>query len=262
MSHMDVEDDSSLMLQRQACSAANTKFQNFDHNMMNYGPPGSAEQLPRMIQDAAEITLQFGSDPVGKDALDVLVTVINTRAGHKFPTDSPLRHLILVVEAVDRVHTPLMQVGGEKIPNWAGPGPVTPIQHVNRLKKAGVEDYSGQAGKVFANLLVEEETNLSPGIAYWNETKYAFIDTSTGETSDNRLLPQDPTPETSTYSFAMPDEGDVIVTVKLIYRYAFYDLLAWKEWVDRPDIIVAAWRCEGPPGQPEILRESCKKIQP
>lgn len=262
MSHMDVDDTSSLTSQRQACSAANTEFQNFDHNMMKYGPPGSAEQLPRMIQDAAEINLAFGADPAGKDALDVIVTVINTRAGHKFPTDSPLRHLILVVDVRDRVNTPLIQVGGEQIPNWAGPGPVTPVQYVERLKKARVEDYSGKAGKIFANLLVEEETNLSPGIAYWNETKYAYIDTSTGETSDTRLLPQDPTPEPHIFSFAMPDEGDVTVTVKLIYRFAFYDLLAWKEWFDRSDIIVAAWQCHGPPGQPEILQQFCQKIQP
>jgi cytochrome c553 len=260
MSHMAADDQRSLVSQRQACSAANTEFQNFDHNMMNYGPPGSDEQIPRMIQDAAEIQIQFGADPAGKNALDVIVTVTNTRAGHKFPTDSPFRHLILVVEAVDRARTPLMQVGGDQIPNWAGPGPVTPIQHVDQLRKARVEDFSGRAGKIFANLLVEEETNLSPGIAYWKEMKYAFIDSSTGQTSDNRLRPH--VPDTSIYSFAMPDEGDVTVTVKLLYRFAFYDLLAWKEWFDRSDIIVAAWQCQGAPGQPEILRQSCKKIQP
>ena len=49
----------------------------------------------------------------------------------------------------------------------------------------------------------------------------------------------------------MPDEGDVKVTVELIYRFAFYDLLVWKEWFDRPDIVVAELDCEGPPTEPQ-----------
>ena len=262
MSHMSVDDLTSLSSQRQACSAANTQFQNFDHNMMGYGPEGSNEQIPRMIQGAAEIALEFGSEPTGKNSLDVIVNVTNTRVGHKFPTDSPLRHLILVVEVVDRIQTPLMQVGGDQIPNWAGPGPVTPIEHVRTLETAGVEDFSGRPGRVFANLLVEEETNLSPGMAYWNETKYAFIDSTNGTNSDTRLRPRQT--DTSIYSFTMPDEGEVTVTVKLVYRFSFYDLLVWKEWFnrDRADIVVTTMQCKGPPTQPEILRQSCIQIQP
>jgi hypothetical protein len=259
MSHLTADDNkSSLSAQRQACSGNNKNLQNFDHNMMNYGPSGSANQIPRLVKDAAQIDLDFDTQPTGSNSLDVLVRVTNTQAGHKFPTDSPLRQLILVVRAQDRVSTRLIQVGGPQIPNWAGPGPVTPTTYEDRLKYAGVENYSGLPGKVFANLLVEEQTNLSPGMAYWNETKYAVVNSVNGMTSDTRLPPRGA--DESTYSFAMPDAGDVKITVQLIYRYAFYDLMVWKEWFDRPDIIVATVQCQGPPTRPQVLKQSCTKI--
>jgi hypothetical protein len=261
MSHIYRGEGDSLSSERQACSANNTRFQNFDHNMMDFRPFGSSNQeVPRMVQDAAQIDLAFDTQPTGTNTLDVRVSVTNMRAGHNFPTDSPLRHLILVVRTEDRVRTPLIQVGGERIPNWAGPGPISPLDIANTLDRYGIEDYSGLAGKVFANLLVEEETNLSPGMAYWNETKLAFVNSGNGASSDNRLRPR--VSDTSTYSFAMPDAGNVKITVELIYRFAFYDLMVWKEWFDRPDILVARVECNGPPTQPELLLQSCAKVEP
>jgi hypothetical protein len=262
MSHLTADDNkSSLSAQRQACSANNTSFQSFDHNMMDFGQDSpSGKEIPRLVKNAAQIDLDFDTQPTGSNSLDVLVRVTNTQAGHKFPTDSPLRHLILVVHAEDRVSTPLIQVGGPQIPNWAGPGPVTPTSYQDTLKKAGVEDYSGLPGKIFANLLVEEETNLSPAMAYWNETKYAVVNSVNEMTSDTRLPPRGA--DESTYSFAMPDAGDVKITVQLIYRYAFYDLMVWKEWFDRPDILVATIQCQGPPTRPQVLKQSCRKTGP
>lgn len=213
-----------------------------------------------MVQNAAEIAVDFGYQLTGVNTLDMTVQVTNTQAGHKFPTDSPLRHLILLVRAEDRVQTPLMQSGGERIPGWAGPGPVTPTNYNSLLQEKGILDYSGLPGKAFANLLVEEETNLSPAMAYWNETKYAFLNPADGTTSDTRLRPRQP--DVSRYSFAAPDAGEVKVTVTLIYRYAFYDLLVWKEWFDRPDIVVAKVQCHGPAARPDLLRQSCQKIEP
>jgi hypothetical protein len=260
MSHMDVTDKSSLSSQRQACSADNTAFQNFNHNMMDFGVDSTlGYEIPRMVKNAADIALNFDSQPTGTNTLDVTVSVTNMRAGHNFPTDSPLRHLILLVRAEDRVGTPLIHVGGDRIPSWAGPGPISPISIANNLIIAGIKDYSGLPGKIFANLLVEEETNLSPGMAYWNETKHSFVNSVNATSSDTRLRPR--VSDFSTYSFAIPDAGDVKVTVQLIYRFAFYDLMVWKEWYDRPDIIVATVECKGPPTRPEVLTQSCVRIQ-
>ena len=263
MSHLDVEDTRWLSSQRQACSANNVDFQSFDHNMMDFGEyedlrEGTKREIPRMLKGAAQIDVTFGAEVQGPNTLDVNVKVTNKEAGHKFPTDSPLRHLILVVEAEDRVNTPLIQVDGGRIPNWAGPGPISPVNIVETMNGVGVENYAGLPGKIFANLLVEEETNLSPGMAYWNETKPVSIDSTTGKTSDTRLAPGQP--NSSTYSFAAPDEGDVEVWVRLIYRYAFYDLMVWKEWFDRADIVVTEVLCEGPPADPAKMR--CIQTEP
>ena len=262
MSRMNVEDTNSLSAQRQACSASDPRYQNFDHNMLDIRYDSAGREIPLMVQNAARIELNFDPGPAGSNAMSIRVSVTNTRAGHNFPTDSPLRHLILVVEAQDRVGTRLIQVGGPQIPNWAGPGPGTSTAYENSLTRLGVNNYSGQPGKVFANLLVEEETNLSPGMAYWNETKHAV---GSSANSDTRLRPL--VPDLSTYSFAMPDAGNVRINVKLIYRYAFYDLMIWKEWFnqvpfERADIIVSEWECFGPPGQAEVLRQSCSQIEP
>jgi hypothetical protein len=263
MSHIKVSDTTSYWSQRQACSANNLDFQNFDHNMMDFGLYDDPDRLndveiPRMLKGAAKIAVNFDRQSPDSNTFDVNITVENTRAGHKFPTDSPLRHLILVVEVLDRVTTPLIQVGGDRIPNWAGPGPISPVDIAEYLKPLGIEDYGGRPGTVFANLLVEEETNLSPGMAYWNETKLAFIDTTNKKDSDTRLVPGEP--RLSTHSFAMPDEGDVRVIVRLMYRFAFYDLMVWKKWFDRPDILVTQVVCTGPPRDP--ARMDCHQTEP
>jgi len=263
MSHLPRESTDVPWSQRKACSANAPRSHNFDHNMMDFGPSieqGREVMIPRMVKGAAQLQVTFGTQAPGPNTFDVNVRVTNTGAGHKFPTDSPLRHLILVVTVRDRVNTSLIQVGGDRIPNWAGPGPISPIDIVAIMNQFGIKDYSGLPGKIFANLLAEEETNLSPGMAYWNETKPAFVDTSNGKTSDTRLVPG--VPDTSTYSFAMPDEGDVKVAVDLIYRYAFYDLVVWKEWFDqqRADILVTSWQCEGPPTDPANIK--CRQTEP
>ena len=105
---------------------------------------------------------------------------------------------------------------------------------------------------------MEAETNLSPGMAYWNKTKPASINSGDGTTSDTRLRPG--VADVSTYSFAMPDEGDVSVIVRLMYRFAFYDLMIWKEWFDRPDILVTEVVCNGPPEDP--ARIECRQTDP
>ena len=263
MSHLYKESTNVPWSQREACAPNHPHFQNFDHNMLDFGDyseQGRNIRIPRMVKGAAQLQVTFGTQAPGSNTLDVNVRVTNTKAGHKFPTDSPLRHLILVVTALDRVNTPLIQVGGERIPNWAGPGPISPVNIVGIMNDLGIRDYGGRPGKVFANLLVEEETNLSPGMAYWNEMKLASEDSTNGNTSDTRLVPGVPDP--STYSFTMPDEGNVKVIVELFYRYAFYDLVVWKEWFDpqRADILVTSWQCEGPPTDPANMK--CRQTEP
>lgn len=243
MSHMQAGEKNKSTSRREACAESDPEFQNFDHNLMDVGiDESSGKEIPRMIKGAAKVNVKFDYEPDKKNSLSAIVKVKNTKAGHKFPTDSPLRHLILVVDAKDQLGTSLLQVDGERIPNWGGVG--KPF-----MDDLGVRNYGGLPGKIFANLLVEEDTNISPTAAHWNETKFAWVNGDTN--SDTRLAPGQE--DRSDYSFTIPNAGEVRVTVTLVYRYAFFDLIAQKEWWNRPDIVVTSVECKGPPTEPDKI---------
>jgi hypothetical protein len=249
MSHMSVKEENPPPARRQACSESDSGFQNFDHNLMRVGiDTTSGREIPLLIKDAAKVNVKFKYEPEKRNSLDVIVRVENTKAGHKFPTDSPLRHLILVVEAKDQLGTPLMQVDGERIPNWGGLGRPA-------MEALGIKAYGGLPGKIFANLLVEKDTNISPTGAYWNDTKYAWGDNNSN--SDTRLIPGKE--DRSDYYFSIPNAGEIQVKVTLVYRFAFFDLIVQKEWWNRPDIIVSSVECHGPATDPENI--TCNTIE-
>lgn len=194
---------------RGACSPANTSFRNFSHNMMNRDNTGS----PILVQGAATVTVDARKEE-GK--IKVNVAVVNTRAGHKLPTDSPLRHLILVVEARDENDRLLTQVEGPTIPAWGGTG--------NQP-----EDYAGQAGVIYGNILKDQDTNFVPAVAYWNPIIPAW------DGSDTRLRPNEFI--LSQYSFTAQSHGEVRVIARLYYRYAFIEIMRQKGW-QQPDVLI------------------------
>lgn len=245
MSHMDIKNNDTPLSLRSACSETLDDYQSFDHNLMDVGPTDSGQVVPRMIRNAASLKVKLAHDPADGDSLNVRVEVENRKAGHKFPTDSPLRHLILVVSVKDQFEFPLAQVGGEELPDWAGMG-----------NQNGVEGYAGRPGIIFANLLVEEATDISPTAAYWNKLRYAFT-TDDGKNSDTRLVPGEP--QVSGYVFRVPDFGEMHINVRLIYRYAFFDLMDQKDWV-RPDVVVAEADCRMSLEQGDKM--DCPEIEP
>jgi hypothetical protein len=193
----------TLSIDRAACSGTNVNFSNFNHNMMKYGPDpeNNTREIPLLVQEAAQISLE---PKLEGGQIKIRVTVLNTRAGHKFPTDSPLRHLILLIEARDWRNTPLVQTGGEKVPVWAAP------------------DYGGYAGQIYANILKDKDTNLAPSFSYWNPVENAW------QGSDTRLLPG--VPVQSDYAFAAPYDRSAKITARLIYRKAFMNVVQQKRW--------------------------------
>lgn len=238
MSHMAV-DANHLSSRRGACAETDPDYQNFDHNVMDVGKPGpdpvqpnSAPEIPRLMERAASLAVKVNYEPEKDNLLKIRVEVENTRAGHKFPTDSPLRHLILAVTPKDQFDNLLKQVSGESIPAWGGNGDYSATN--------GIKGYAGTAGTIYANLMVDEMTNRSPTAAYWNKTRYLYPPVD-GKSSDTRLVPKDP--QVTEYAFQIPDLGNIRVQVKLIYRFAFFDLMIQKNW-NRPDVIVTTVDCE------------------
>jgi hypothetical protein len=176
----------------------------FSHRM-----PGAMDEmlLKNAVTMTANATLQ-------EDKLLVKVEIINDQTGHHVPTDSPLRHMILLVQATDAAGNSLIQLSGPTLPDWCGVGDFNEGY------------YAGLPGATYAKILEELWTGVSPTGAYWNMTRIV---------SDNRIpaLGSDRT----TYSFAAPASGGVTVDVRLIFRHAFIIFRDWKGW-DVPDIVM------------------------
>lgn len=173
----------------------------------NHQMGGAADEW--MLQNSVSMTT---TAKVRAGRLLVTVNITNDRVGHHVPTDSPLRHMILVVEAKDPDNQPLPARFGPGLPDWTG-------------------NYAGEQGKVFAKLLQDEWTGEMPTGAYWRPVKLV---------SDNRI----PALETdkSSYSFTLPAdfaEGEITIETRLIFRRAYQQLQEWKGWTD-PDILMAA----------------------
>jgi len=175
----------------------------FSHRM-----PGAADEA--FLRKA--VAMQATARRQGQEIV-VEVAIRNEFAGHHLPTDSPLRHMILVVQAADDQGRAIVQSAGPKVPAWCGEG--DPAQGC----------YGGLPGKAFAKVLEDRWTGLSPTGAYWNPTNVV---------SDNRI-PALAT-DRSRYIFRAP-VGGAQIEVRLLFRRAFKELMEQKGWND-PDILM------------------------
>ena len=176
----------------------------FDHRM-----PGAMDE--ELLQNAVTMT---ATAQLEGETVVVQVDITNDKTGHHVPTDSPLRHLILLICATDAQGNILRQLDGPTVPEWGGIG--DPSEGY----------YAGLPGKAFAKVLQELWTEVSPTGAYWNPTRVL---------SDNRLAAF--ATDSSVYTFAAPTEGEVTVEVTLLFRRAFKELMDQKGW-DVPDIVM------------------------
>jgi hypothetical protein len=171
--------------------------------------PGAASA--ELLQNAVTMTVTAARDD---DRIHVEVMIVNDLTGHYVPTDSPLRHLILLVQATNADGEPLELVNGSTIPEWGGIG--------------DPDDgyYAGLPGKAFAKILMELWTEITPSGAYWNPTRIV---------SDNRLAPF--ASDVSAYEFSAPFEEPASIDVRLYFRRAFIELMDQKGW-QVPDILM------------------------
>jgi hypothetical protein len=177
----------------------------FSHRM-----PGALDE--ELLQNAVTLTANAN---LQDRVLKVDVEIHNDKTGHHVPTDSPLRHLILWVEASDVDGKALLQLEGPTIPQWCGTG--DPNQGY----------YAGLAGTAYAKILEQLWTGIRPTAAYWTMTRIV---------SDNRIsaFGKDHT----TYKFAVPIQGKITVDVQLLFRRAFIELMDQKGW-DMADMVMA-----------------------
>jgi hypothetical protein len=149
------------------------------------------------------------------ETVRVRIFIENVAAGHHVPTGSPMRNMVLVVEAHDADGRALALVSGGRVPEWAGRG----------LLGAAPDprDLAGVAGKGFAKVLsdrIEYPADRPRGRSvaaafptpYWRPAAVA---------SDTRI----PAGETdvSDYAFDLNGAapGRVTIRTRLIYRRTF-----------------------------------------
>lgn len=175
--------------------------------------PGARDR--DLLENAVTLTLEAEQRPEG---IRVRTKIVNDLTGHHVPTDSPLRHLILVVCACDSDNSELPLKEGPVLPEWCGSG----------NPKEGC--YAGLPGKVYIKQLEEIWTGITPTAAYWRPTR-VVMDTRLGAFES----------DTGEFMFAAPDKGYVRVEASLIYRRAFKKLLGLKG-LNEPDIIMESAR--------------------
>jgi hypothetical protein len=173
--------------------------------------PGALDE--ELLQNALTMTVIAKRQG---DTVAVQVELINDRTGHHVPTDSPLRHLILMVRLTDEAGRVIPALEGPLLPPWSG-------------------SYSGSPGKVYAKVLEELWTEVSPSGAYWNQTRIL---------SDNRLPAFGR--DTSHYLFGVSPTEPLDLEVRLVYRRAFAELMEQKGW-QTPDILMEQIRRHLPP---------------
>jgi len=176
----------------------------FSHRM-----PGAADLT--LLQNTVTLTVNAHLEG---EKLVVDVTLLNDKAGHHVPTDSPLRQMILLVNAVDERGQALELLEGSTVPEWGGKG------------DPGNGYYAGLPGKGYAKILEELWTEISPSGAYWNPTRLL---------SDNRIPALGA--DTNAYIFTAPESRQATVEVTLLFRRAFKELMDQKGW-DVPDIVM------------------------
>ncbi|MEM7536107.1 MAG: hypothetical protein AAF639_28250 [Chloroflexota bacterium] len=169
----------------------------------NHTMPGASDA--DFLQNA--VTMMTNAEVVDGQ-LHVSVDITNDQTGHHVPTGSPLRHVMLVVQATDSEGNQLALVDGSVLPEWTG-------------------NYADQPGKAFAKILRDDITGAAPTFEHWRNIS---ID------SDTRIAAN--ATDVTEYVFDMSgSDGMIAVDVKLIFRRAFQQLMEWKGW-DDPDILM------------------------
>ena len=149
------------------------------------------------------------------DFISVVATVKNVNSGHHYPSGSPMRNMILLVEVRDGEGLPLPLVQGERVPVWGGTGDA----------KAG--NYAGLPGKGFAKVLREPLPYPdSQGRRHFRPQYPAPHWRPTVIESDNRIPANGS--DVSSYRFRLPagSPAGLQVESRLIYRRAY------KNWLD------------------------------
>ena len=161
------------------------------------------------------------------DKLTITCTVTNNNFGHSFPTGSPMRNAILLVEAKDKNGNDLNLIKGPRLPNYAGDLKNKPGKLFAKILGETNSEYAthhGQAGIFFRK--IANELGI-PAQDWWN----VFV------LSDTRIKANEN--DVSIYEFELPRNiGKIYLTATLHWRNTWPGLAKIKDFKLKEDILI------------------------
>ncbi len=139
----------------------------------------------------------------------VEAVVENRTAGHRVPTGTGDKHLLLAIIAADLEGRPYRLVDGPRVPTHAGgEGDPTRIDATELRRRMEAGEWANFAGREFAQVLADETG--ATHVPFWRATRVV---------EDTRLRPA--APVTTACAFEIPEQGAILVRVRLLHRLRF-----------------------------------------
>lgn len=139
----------------------------------------------------------------------VTTTVTAVEAGHRVPTGSGDKHLLLVVVATDGTGRPYALVEGPRLPAHAGGDPdATGLDAAALRDRLAEGDFAGLPGREFAQVLADAAGRTH--VPFWRAVRVV---------EDTRLVPG--TPVTVPHRFAVDGGRAVTVEVEVWHRLRY-----------------------------------------
>ncbi len=166
-----------------------------------------------------------------RDTLIVTCKVENNNFGHSFPTGSPMRNVILLVEAKDKNGNNLKLIKGPRLPNYAGNLKNKPGKLFAKILSETNSEYARKHGESGINFRkIAKELGI-PAQDWWN----VFV------LSDTRIKANEQ--DISVYEFDVVGNGrdhslQTEITVKLIWRNTWPGLARLKGFKLKEDILL------------------------
>jgi len=146
---------------------------------------------------------------ISGERLEVTTTVKAVEAGHKVPTGSGCKHLLLVVVATDGAGRPYALLEGARVPAHAGGGgDATRLDAAALRNRLAEGDFAGLPGREFAQVLADRAGRTH--VPFWRAVRVV---------QDTRLLPG--VPVALPYVFAVSGGRAVTVQVEVWHRLRY-----------------------------------------
>ncbi len=143
------------------------------------------------------------------DTVFVTTKISTHDVGHRIPTGSAGKHLLVVIRAAGKKGTLYERADGPQVPDHAGGDPdLSGLDAAGLYKRLETGDYAGFPGREFALVLADAAGNTH--VPFWRATKVI---------ENTRLLPDSEV--AVRHTFRVPAGEPVVIRAELYHRLRF-----------------------------------------